>query len=473
MPRLPTLDELDREIFRESFYDFVVAAWPQVYRRPMVETWHMRAMAKALQDTVDTPSSRTIFNLFPRSGKSSLISMLNPWKWLTDPAWSSLHILGSINLCSQFSRQTRELILSPWYQSLQPQFELSHDQNEKLNFANTAGGKKLSVPVGASVTGLDGDLLAIDDPNDAAAISDADLDDINERFDLSWSSRLVDPNNSSITVFQQRTHMKDLSGHLLEQAPDVWRHFVIRNEYEIDDPQKNPLDPRTVNGELAFPERIGPAYVRQQKAKGELFYEGQYQQRPVPRKGNLFDVDKIAIVDALPPTVTRDLIRCRAWDFAYTEDRGDYTASAMGVVDRNDPDFENMLYVIDVTEAQVKNPLSEYGKCLQLDPRDLHIRVPRDPGGGNRTADEAITMATGRCISDWRPTTKKESTWIPLANWVNAGRVRFVKGPWNQKLKDQMNVAPRGKHDDMIDACTELYSYLSQYGSQEMEISWL
>jgi phage terminase large subunit-like protein len=107
-----------------------------------------------------------------------------------------------------------------------------------------------------------------------------------------------------------------------------------------------------------------------------------------------------------------------------------------------------------------------------MDIRDVHYRIPRDPGGGNRTADEAISMCLGRSVGDWRPTKEKTSTWIPLSNWVNAGRVRFLRGHWNSRLMDQMRTAPRGKNDDMLDACTEGYGYLAQYGSGEMSFSF-
>jgi len=464
-------DALDRELAKRSLYHFAKQAWPVVYREPMVDNWHMKEMADAIQKAILTPGSRTIINVFPRSGKSSLISvLLTPWMWLRSPWWTGLNIVGNATLAGKFSRQSRDLIRSPWYQGFHPDFSFAPDQNEKLNFANTKGGVKLSLPVGADTTGLDGHAVLIDDPNDAADQNDAALLDISERFDLAWSSRLVNPSIGPIIVFQQRTHMKDLSGHLLETG--LWDHVVIRCEYEVGDPQKRPGDPRTQEGGLAFPQRLNAAYIAQQKTKGSLFYEGQYQQRPVPRTGGMFDVDKILIVDELPERC-KDATRARAWDFAYSEGHGDFTASAMGLMDWDDPSFEGMLYVVNVTEKQVQNPLSELRECLTADRPDIHVRIPRDPGGGSRTADEAITMCAGRCVGDWRPTQKKESTWLPLSSWVNAGRVRFVRAPWNQRLKDQMAMAPKGKHDDMLDACTELHGYLSQLGPGEASIVYL
>lgn len=466
-------DPVEREFARRSLYEFAKQAWPIVYREPMIDNWHMKEMADAIEKAILTPGSRTIINVFPRSGKSSLISvLLTPWMWLRSPWWTGLNIVGNATLAGKFSRQSRDLILSPWYSGFNPAFAFARDQNEKMNFANTKGGVKLSLPVGADTTGLDGHAVLIDDPNDASDQNDAALLDVSERFDLAWSSRLVNPSTGPIIVFQQRTHMKDLSGYLLDQAGWVWNHIVIRCEYEVGDPQKRPGDPRTEEGELAFPQRLDAAYIAQQKLKGAIFYEGQYQQRPVPRSGGTFDVDQILTVDELPERC-HDALRARAWDFAYSEGHGDYTASAMGLMDWDDPAFEGALYICDVTEKQVKNPLSELRERLSTDRPDIHVRIPRDPGGGSRTADEAITMCAGRVVGDWRPTKEKTSTWLALASWVNAGRVRFLRGSWNQRMKDQMAMAPKGKHDDMLDAATELHGYLSKEGPGEAYIGYL
>jgi len=130
------------------------------------------------------------------------------------------------------------------------------------------------------------------------------------------------------------------------------------------------------------------------------------------------------------------------------------------------------MYIIDVSEKQVRNPLTEMAKKLELDNTSTHVYFPRDPAAGNRVADEAGNLCIGRCFSDFRPVTKKEESWLGFESWVNAGRVRLVRGAWNEGFKDQLRIAPRGAHDDKIDAATAAFEYLRARGSGEVHIGY-
>lgn len=477
---LPSLDAIDRELARRSFREFCRQAWQSIPGEgdtPLIWNWHMDIFCSELEALVRGQAEKRnlIINVPPGSGKSSFVSVMLPaWVWLWWPEWTALFISGAEDVSMRDSAKCRGLIASEWYQGFGLGWKMSADQNAKGWYRNTKGGERQATTIGSKGTGKRVHAVFFDDPNDTKDTSEVKLRDVVDSYRYRFQNRLKSMRTGIRCLIQQRTHMVDLTGWILENDPASWSRICIRQEFEMGDPDAHPLDPRTKEGELFFAERDDKSVVESQKLQlGALGFSGQHQQKPVPDKGGIFDVDKIQIVDQLPATVTPDLIRARAWDFAYSEDHGDYTASAFGVIDRNATDLENVLYVLEVTEKQVRNPLTEVAMCLELDSRNVHYRVPRDPGGGSRTADEAISMCLGRCVGDWRPTQKKEATWIPLSNWVNAGRVRFLRGAWNQKLLDQMRMAPRGKHDDMIDACTELYGYLSQYGAGEMSFTFL
>lgn len=467
--------EKRREIARRSFREFCRQAWEHIPGEgdtPLIWNWHMEIFCAELEALVrgKAPKRNLVINVPPGSGKSSFVAVMLPaWVWLWWPEWTTLFVSGAEDVSMRDSMKCRGLLNSEWYRAFGLPWKLASDQDSKGWFKNTKGGERQATTIGSKGTGKRVHAVFFDDPNDTKDTSDVKLDAVTDSYRYRFQNRLKSMRTGIRCLIQQRTHMKDLTGWIMEHDAPAWSRICIRQEFERNDPEAHPLDPRTDEGELFFAERDDRTAVESQRMiLGAVGYSGQHQQRPVPSKGGVFDVDKIQIVDYLPPTVTDDLIRARAWDFAYSEDRGDYTASAFGVIDRNATDLENVLYILEVTDAQVRNPLTEVAACLQLDNRDVHYRIPRDPGGGSRTADEAVSMCLGRSVGDWRPTQKKEATWIPLSNWIAAGRVRLLRGPWNQKLLDQMRVAPRGKHDDMIDACTELYGYLSQYGAGEM-----
>ena len=88
----------------------------------------------------------------------------------------------------------------------------------------------------------------------------------------------------------QRVHQLDISGFILEQG---WSycHLMVPMEFEAGREPYNTIgwvDPRTEEGDLAWPERFSPeAVARIEQEKGSFAYAGQYQQRPAPRGGGI------------------------------------------------------------------------------------------------------------------------------------------------------------------------------------------
>jgi hypothetical protein len=76
-----------------------------------------------------------------------------------------------------------------------------------------------------------------------------------------------------------------------------YQHLYLPNEYEADhgcvthtkDGVELWRDPRTKEGELLWPAKVGDAEVMMLKRKlGSYGYSGQYQQRPSPAGGGVF-----------------------------------------------------------------------------------------------------------------------------------------------------------------------------------------
>jgi hypothetical protein len=71
-----------------------------------------------------------------------------------------------------------------------------------------------------------------------------------------------------------------------------YEHLFPPMEYEVDRACANGIgwtDPRKKEGELLWPNKIGPAEVQKLKVTlGSYQYAGQYQQRPTPAGGGVF-----------------------------------------------------------------------------------------------------------------------------------------------------------------------------------------
>jgi len=115
------------------------------------------------------------------------------------------------HLSLDHSNKTRQLILSPWYQThWADRFSLRQDTNSKSQFANTKGGERQATSVGGSLLGLGGMILTVDDAHNVETEKKIETDADRRRVASWWkelhSTRLNDPKQGAIVVIMQRLH---------------------------------------------------------------------------------------------------------------------------------------------------------------------------------------------------------------------------------------------------------------------------
>jgi predicted phage terminase large subunit-like protein len=215
------------------------------------------------------------------------------------------------------------LIESEWYKKRWgDRFELTSDQNTKSAFTNSKGGERLITSVGAGITGLGGSIILADDPNSAGeAFSEAAIQSTIDWWSQSMSTRLNDMATGAYVIIQQRLAEDDLTGYILEKNNGEWCHLMLPMRYEPERSYVTTIgwkDPRTVPGELLWPERFSEqAVVELERSLGPMIANGQLQQRPEPAGGGIIPRDywKLWERDTFPQM---DFIMA-SLDTAYTE----------------------------------------------------------------------------------------------------------------------------------------------------------
>ncbi len=92
----------------------------------------------------------------------------------------------------------------------------------------SCGGERQATTIGSKGTGKRVHDIYIDDPNDAKDISEAKLRQVIEAYDLTFHNRLKDQRTGNTVLIQQRTHMLDLTGHVMDVDAQSWKLVVIR-----------------------------------------------------------------------------------------------------------------------------------------------------------------------------------------------------------------------------------------------------
>lgn len=456
----------DTEKIRErcgTLAGFVREAWHVVEpSSAYVHGWHIDAICAHLEAVTDGRINRLLINVPPGTMKSLLTSVLWPaWEWGPKGRASLRYLTTSYaeKYVKRDSRRMRDLVSSDWYRTLWPEVELI--RAGEASFANTKTGFREGVPF-ASLTGGRGDRVIIDDPHSTeTAESPAERLTTTRIFRESVPTRLNDPQKSAIIVIMQRLHEDDVSGQITKLGLG-YEHLMLPMEFEPERRCSTSIgfeDPRSYDGELLFPERFPRDVIDRDKVPmGAYAVAGQFQQRPAPRSGGMFQRSDFQVVAAVPAGARR----CRAWDFAATEQKAgkqpDWTvglrmAYAGGV-----------FYVEDVTRgrwspAQVETTLKN---VASQDGLSVAVRMPEDPGAaGKADAQTKIKLLAGFNVKAVRPTGEKSVRAKPASAQTEAGNVKLVAGSWNEAFLDEVSSFPNAPHDDQVDAFADALNELA------------
>jgi len=309
----------------------------------------------------------------------------------------------------------------------------------------------------------------VDDPHSAQqARSDAERENALIWFDETMSTRLNDPKRGAKVVIMQRLHERDLSGHILEQGG--YEHLCLPSEYEPDRHCITSVaeDQRTEAGEPIWPERMGIDDLAQQRSTlGEVGFAGQYQQRPMPRGGGMFPVDRFGITQHRPAP---DQIQAsvRFWDKAGSITK--HAAFTAGVLMHRLKDGSYI--VTDVVRGQWSAGEREkrIRQTAEMDGTSVKVWVEQEPGsGGKESAESTIRNLSGYSVHAERVTGDKESRAEPYSAQVEGGNVWLVQSDWNRDFVKEHETFPAGAYKDQVDAAAGAFAKLQRQGGEIRE----
>ena len=259
----------------------------------LVDGWPLEALCLHLEAVSRGEIKRLLINVPPGFMKSMLIGVFWPaWEWgpLRRPWTRFLAFAYAAGLTTRDNEKFRNLMMSQPYRDLWGEvFSLVKIGETKVS--NDQTGWKLATSEGGVGTGERGDRVTFDDPHNVTeAESDTVRRDTVRFFQESFSNR-VNSEESAILVIMQRVAEEDVSGAILSDLSLDYDHLLIPMEWEvgraIPPTSIGWRDPRTQEGELAWPQRFSPEYLKQFKARSYM-WASQYQQSPEPRGGGIF-----------------------------------------------------------------------------------------------------------------------------------------------------------------------------------------
>ena len=424
---------------------------------------HHQIILNALVDMTRIKYGRVMIFMPPGSAKSTYASVVFPSYILGKKPGIKIGLMSyGDDLVRKMGRRTRSIIKQERYAQIFRGATLSADSKAAQEFSLTNGSEYLASGLFTGITGNRFNGAIIDDPVKGRAEANSEL--IRQKtYDIYVDdvlTRLVP--GGWIVIIQTRWHQDDMSGRIL---PDDWngqsgwirgkdghRWKVICLAAECEQPDTDPLHRQM--GEMLWPEWFDEQHWVPFRANSRT-WASLFQQRPSPQEGDIFKVENIEVIDALPSEKIRWV---RGWDLAATEDAGAYTVGVkMGIT------LAGKIIVGHVVRVQ-RGPGRRDGVIVNqanLDGRQVRIGIPQDPGQAGKTQVFDITRKlAGFMVTSSPESGDKVERAGPFASQVNIGNVAMVRGPWNQAYIDELRLFDNGTYKDQVDASSRAFEML-------------
>lgn len=457
--------EIDRELASRSLVDFVKMAWHVIEPgQPYIHGIHVEKVCEHLEAVTKGQINRLLINIPPGTMKSTLCGVFWPmWEW--GPKKMPYHrIIGAshaLNLATRDNLRCRRLVFSQWFQERWP-ITLTKDQDTKIKFENMSTGWRAAMASSAMI-GERGDRVLLDDPHSVeGAFSDLERETTLRWFTETVPTRLNNPDRSAIVVIMQRLHERDVSGYIIAENLG-YDHLMLPMRFEKDRKCRTAIgfeDWRIEEGELLFPERFPEEVVKRDEiAMTEVVAAGQFQQRPAPRGGRMFQIEKIKI--AIAPNMFFKTVRY--WDKAGTEGGGKRTSGckmALGT--------DGKLWILHVKKGQWGTDKREafIKQIAFTDGVMTRIYVEQEPGSaGKESAESTVRNLIGFICEGDRPTGDKVTRAEPLSVQIAIGNVYLAQDaqddPWNKDFLNELELFPASRFKDQVDSASGALSKLT------------
>jgi len=335
---------------------------------------------------------------------------------------------------------------------------LSAEKNTATEFETTAGGFRLATSITGTLTGRGADYIIVDDPLKAIeAHSQPARTAVNEWFDGPLLTRLTHKNKGVVIVTMQRLHEDDLAGHILEKGGWTYLCFpAIATEREVFN-IVTPYGPKTFTrdvGDILHSKRESRETLANIcREMGDWAFEAQYQQSPVPKGGLMVKADWFMDFDADLPLSAYDHIVFSCDTANKATELADYSVVIVaGIKDER-------LYLIEIVRERLAYPdlrQKLMSMALYYNPSTIIIE---DHASGTPLIQD-LKLEGLHQVVEFKPMGDKVMRLHTQSASIKNGLVFLPKqAPWRTAFIREVCAFPNTKHDDQVDALTQLVAW--------------
>lgn len=351
-------------LLKAGFETWFKYCFKAINNRPFIMEEAHKGLFQTVQNIIDGTTSRQIISICPRSAKTTVCTWLVVYSLLTNPKANIIYTSYSQELLKQIANEVANIMQHPvfvamfgdlslysqaeetnpvddfWREYLQSEEKKATYTNRKITTAQ--GGTVLFSAIGSQITGFGvgirgktgfTGIMIIDD---ADKVSDIRSEKIREKTHVYFSETLLTRLNNPdapILCVQQRLHVDDLSGFLIDKY-----NFAVFKVPLLDE-----------NGNCNFPSQYTPERIKELQINNYAF-QAQYQQEPIMLGGGVFHVDWFGFYKSIDDTVYRRIF-ITADTASKTKEWNDFTAIGVWGLTQN-----NRLRLLDLVHAKMEIP---------------------------------------------------------------------------------------------------------------------
>ena len=441
---------------KQSFELFVKTFWSEFVTQSLEWNWHHSYLCTELQkigervgDREESAEDYTIINVPPGTSKSSIVTVLFPlWCWTIAPHMRFICGSYSSTISEDLSDKARRVFTSSLYNELFPYIGIRSDAKTKLENLNK--GERYTTSTGAGATGLHADIILIDDPlNPQQSASDAERETANKWIVETLSTRKTNKKISATILIMQRLHEDDPTGFILSKNLKV-NHICLPAELSENVRPEN-LKEFYIDGLMDIKRMDREILSKANEQLGSYQYSGQFLQQPVNLKGGMFQRSWFEVVDYVP--YDKKVVHFQL-DTAYTSKALNDPTGILSYFKKGED-----IYLTNWTAKRLEFP--QLCSFIQTHVREHgynHKSLVRiEPKASGKSLVQQLKAETNlNIVESANPTKDKVTRASEITAKVEAGRVKLIKGNWNDAFLNEVCVFPKGKHDEAVDCLTEV-----------------
>ena len=436
----------------------------EVYRKLTVKdsipAVHVKKISDILIHVTLNPDyyNRLCVSQPPRTAKSSLITLSYPfWLILNDPNKNIVIVNNTQTLAENFGIRLRQLFID--YKEL---LELNNIKLSDTKHSNsffmfeTLDGKLYDGSIklmgtGGTLTGQDVDILICDDLIKGFSDCTPTLLDKKIEWFKSIILQRLEP-HSKLIILGTRWASNDIIGYLEQNQPEDYKFIKLEALPE--------------DGTCIWSNRYTVEFFKDRmKEIGERLFQALYQQKPLDETGEYFNLDRLQFIEDTDLPNYAVTGKVRSYDCAYSDETkgetNDRTASVL------------MYHTIDDHYIIKELAVGRYGERLfntikstaRLDTPNIPIIIETGTTGGasKHLFQVYKERLPGYNLQQSKPLTSKVDRAFGFKEAILDGKVLICLDDYNRGLLlEEMRGFPLAKRDDIIDACSYAYNYLSE-----------